>query len=68
MTQEEFDVKTEELLRDIPEEFRNTLNYMAYERGHAYGYDEVLNILYELVYNLKKPIETYTRRITTTNA
>jgi hypothetical protein len=68
MTQEEFDVKAEELLRDIPDEFRSILNYMAYERGHAYGYDEVLNILDELVYKFKEPIEQYTQRITTTKA
>jgi hypothetical protein len=68
MTQEEFDVKAEELLRDIPDEFRSILNYMAYERGHAYGYDEVLNILDELVYKFKEPIEKYTWRITTTKA
>ena len=68
MTQEEFDVKAEELLRDIPDEFRNTLNYMAYERGHASGYEEVLNILSGLVYDLKAPIEQYTRRITSTKA
>jgi len=48
---------------DTPIEFRSVLSYMAYERGHSAGEDEVFNILSNLVSELKPAIEAYTTRI-----
>jgi hypothetical protein len=43
----------------IPNEFWNTLNYMAYERGHAYGEEEVFNILVGLVSDFAPAFKKY---------
>jgi hypothetical protein len=59
--------ETEVLMNSIPEEFRSVLSYMAYERGHAYGDNEVELILRELIHNLKPAIDKYTERVLKTN-
>ena len=60
----EIDIHSDEyIMRDIPKEFHGTLSYMAYEKGHAYGYDEVRNILMGLVDDLKKPIKNFEQRL-----
>lgn len=64
MTQEDFEARESELLARLPEDFRSTISYMAYERGHAYGYNEVLGHVESLVYDLLPAIEAYTARIT----
>lgn len=46
----------------LPEEFRGTISYMAYERGHAYGEDEVRNILIGLVGDLEPCFKTFCER------
>lgn len=51
--------KMEELLLCIPEEFHSVLSYMAYERGHNAGEDEVYCILTNLVEDLKPAIEEF---------
>ena len=63
MTDQEYTDKQKELLKDIPIEFHGTLSYMAYDRGHSCGYDECINILSDMVYELKTPIKQYTERI-----
>ena len=55
--------KEEYLLRDIPEEFKGALSYMAYERGHSAGKEEVLCILQGLVADLKDSIQAFEKRI-----
>jgi len=54
-----------EILCVLPEEFRSAISYYAYEKGHAYGYEEVLSYLEQLVDALKPCVEKYTQRIVT---
>jgi len=51
--------KMDELLLRIPEEFHSILTYMAYERGHNAGEDEVYCILTNLVEDLKPAIKEF---------
>ena len=65
---EEVEVKTtdqmiEDELQNLPEEFRGTVSYMAYERGHSAGKEEVLNILRDLISDLKPAIEKFEARV-----
>lgn len=64
MTNQEFIAKENELLANVPEEFRSAICFYAWQRGHAYGLEEVLNYVAELIDMFKEPIEAYTRRIT----
>lgn len=63
MNEEEFIVRRKELLDLLPEELRDTISYMAYDRCHAYGYYEELNILEGLVYDLFAPLEQLIARV-----
>ena len=63
MTNEEFQVKEAELLNQVPVEFRSALTYMVYVSGHAYGYQEVLYRLGDLIDSLSSAIEDYATRI-----
>lgn len=63
MTSSEFETKEQEILAKVPLEFRAALSYRAYEDGHSAGYEEVLNILTDLVDDLITPITEYTKRI-----
>jgi hypothetical protein len=63
MTQDEYDIKSEEALRDIPSEFHSAIRWNAWENGHAYGYDEVYIHLRDLVEALSIPIQEYTKRL-----
>ena len=55
--------KAEQILSKVPKEFHATLSYMAYERGHAYGDEEIENILQNLVNDLEPAILLYEARI-----
>ena len=63
MTEQEYTEAQAELLKDFPPEFKGTLSYMAWERGHSAGYEEVLNELRGLVSDLKEPIQKYGERM-----
>lgn len=63
ITEAEFAKRQAEMLKEIPTEFKPVLAYMAWERGHSAGYQEVLNILEDLVATLKKPLEDYRERV-----
>jgi hypothetical protein len=63
MTDIQFAEKQTEILKDIPEEFKGALSYMAYEIGHASGNEEVIIALNDLVSNLKEPIRKFEKRI-----
>lgn len=54
---------TDYILREIPKEFKGCLSYMAYERGHSSGEQEVEMILQDLVHDLKPAIEKFKTRI-----
>jgi hypothetical protein len=60
---DEFYLKQEELLKDLPEEFHKPLAWMAYDRSHAYGFNEILLTLSDLIFNLKGPIKEFEKRI-----
>lgn len=51
------------LFESLPDEFKSVLSGMAYDRGHAFGEDEVSLILRELILDLKPAIEKYTTRL-----
>lgn len=47
------------ILRDVPEEFKSSLSWMAYDRGHSWGENEVACILRGLVDDLLPAILAY---------
>jgi len=59
MTSEEFASKEKEILSAIPQEFHSAVSSQAYEDGHAYGYEEVLIHVQNLVGMLEKPIAEF---------
>lgn len=63
MTDDEYAKAQSDLLEDVPEEFKGTLSYMAYERGHSSGWEECINILRELVSDLAEPIKKFGERM-----
>ena len=63
MTAQEFEDKQKEILEELPEEFRGAVGYMAWELGHAYGYEEVITYSRDFVSSLTEPIKNYTSRI-----
>jgi hypothetical protein len=63
MTDEEFSKEQTELLKDVPNEFKGALSYMAYERGHSSGHEEVINELRMLISDLQEPIKSFGERI-----
>jgi hypothetical protein len=64
MDGKDFQEKENVILSEIPEEFRGAISYQAYEEGHAFGYEEVLIHVRNLVDTIKEPIRKYTERIT----
>jgi hypothetical protein len=63
MNEKQFRDKQKVLLSGIPEEFRGMVAYNAWDRGHSYGYDEVLIHVSNYVEDLKKPIAAFEARI-----
>jgi len=63
MTANEYQIQESELLSKIPPELRSVLSYMAYERGHSAGYEEVLGVLQGLVSDLEKPLIELCKRL-----
>jgi len=63
LTPEEFAEKEKEILSKIPKEFHSAVSNLAYEDGHAYGYEEVLIHVQKLVDMLVKPIADYGSRV-----
>ena len=66
MTENEFETKQTELLKNIPEEFHAAIKNVAWQEGHSYGYEEVLIHLGNLVDALQEPIKNYTNKIFST--
>jgi len=65
MTDQEFNNKQAEILAPIPQEFRSAISYHAYEQGHAYGNEEIIIHLSDLVDELLQPIQEFEKRIKT---
>jgi hypothetical protein len=63
MTYEEFIAKEAEILSVVPPEFRSAMSYYAYQQGHAYGYQEVIGHLEDLVDSFMPSIVAYTKRL-----
>ena len=63
MTKEEFGKQQEELLKDIPEEFKGFVLYKAWEEDHAEGFENIICILSDLVSDLKDNIVMFEQRI-----
>jgi hypothetical protein len=63
MTANEFATKEKELLSQIPKEFHSAISYLAYDVGHAYGYEEIFIHLQDYVSTLTEPIEKYGKRM-----
>lgn len=63
MNEIEFAARQDEILSELPQEFRGAVSFKAYQDGHAGGYEEVMGHLIELVDMLKQPIIDYTARI-----
>lgn len=62
MTLEEYNKKKDEMLEQLPPEFRAAVAYHAWESGHSAGYQEVLIHLDDLIDMLKEPIRLYSIR------
>lgn len=56
---EEFNQKEQQILRDIPVQFHDYFSQLAYKRGHAYGYNEVLNHLEDYICGFMKALKEY---------
>ena len=63
MTSEEFAEIQENLVEDLPDEFQAYVRQTAWERGHSSGYEEVAQIVGEMVGDLAPVVQTYTNRI-----
>jgi hypothetical protein len=63
MDQQEYENKCTEILVNIPSEFHSAMRQIAYELGHAYGYQEICSVLNDLAYFFTEPIRQYTKRI-----
>lgn len=63
MDNQEFEQRQEEILKNIPEEFHSAVRWHAYGQGHAFGHEEVLIHVHDLVDMLKEPIAEYTARL-----
>lgn len=55
--------ETEYILKDVPEEFKGALSYMAYEHGHSAGEDEVNMILEGIISDLMPSIKKFEESI-----
>jgi hypothetical protein len=64
MTRKEYLVKEQEILSKIPKEFHSYFSYAAWERGRAYGYEDVFIELSNMVDDdLVKAISDYRNNI-----
>lgn len=53
MTEETFEKEMSEVLENFDKQLAGIISDIAYEDGHAYGYEEVLGITKELVRNFE---------------
>jgi hypothetical protein len=67
LMEKEFQEKQCEMMQNIPAEFHNGIAYLAWEQGHAYGFEEVLLHLSDIIDAIEKPLEEYTKRILNEN-
>lgn len=63
MTEHEYSEKLDNILSELPIEFRSMVNYYCWDKGHAYGYEEVLSYAEALTSELKEPIANFRARV-----
>jgi hypothetical protein len=63
MTEQEYATELNRLLELIPEEFRPIVTYNAYDKGHASGYDEVIQQVAMFIDDFSEPIQKFKDRI-----
>lgn len=65
MTPEEYALKEKALFDEnkVPEEFRARISHLAWEHGHAYGYQEVYGFLQDFVCDLIPAINKFAERM-----
>lgn len=61
-----YEERKSELLNKIPKEFHNFVSQYAWENGHSSGYDEVINIMSELICRLHPCIKEYEKSVLST--
>lgn len=61
--QAEFEQKQAEELAGIPEEFHSPIRSLAWDLGHAYGFNEVLIHVSDLCDQLAPAIAAYGKRV-----
>lgn len=54
MSEEEYNIKAEKELKNVPKEYRKGCRSLAWELGHAYGYNEVYYYLQDIVERIFK--------------
>lgn len=59
MTNEEFTLKQNKLLATVPSQFRSAMSHMAWEQAHSSGYEEVLNVLDDLITTLSPAFKQF---------
>ena len=59
MTDKEFSEQKQIYLNRLPLQFRSAVDYYCWEKGHSYGYQEVINYIQDMVAMLEKPIQDY---------
>lgn len=62
MDKQEFESRQKETLSHVPEEVHDALSSLAWEAGHAHGYNEVILILEEFVEALEKPLKALVKK------
>ena len=59
----EYACRLDYILRKLPSEFKSYVSSAAYDRGHAYGQDEIDGIAEGMVADLAPVVAAYTERI-----
>lgn len=63
MSESEFQAQQADYLTDVPAEFHAAIRRIAWEHGHAAGYQDVLYYTAELAGGLAEPIRKYAERL-----
>lgn len=63
MTESEFVDKQNKMLSNIPASFHSWLCSRAWDSGHAYGYEEVISHLSDLLDGFDKALKDYDKAI-----
>lgn len=63
MTEHEYIIRHNELLGDVPKEFKGYLSKLSWDLGHSAGYREVLNYLSGLTYEFMEAFREYEKNI-----